>query len=139
MPSISGTACNVTLVRKKQVAGSAPGHFISLDQQAVASLGVGQYTTFPVSAGRHSLAVTWRAGDKLIGLGGFGAGMGALAWSPYSKSVEVDCRPPNNHIFTITSGGFSLDENDRVKLKQVEQLDGDFILERNRYISPGSQ
>jgi hypothetical protein len=138
VPTITSTSCNVTFVRKKQLAGSAPSHFISLDKLTVASLEVGEYTTFPVTEGRHSLAVTWRVGDKLFGVGGFGAGAAALVWSPYTKSVELDCRPPVNYFFTITSKAFSLDENDRVELKHVEQLDGDFILERNRYIAPGS-
>ena len=137
VPTIKGTSCNVTFVRKKQFAGSAPSHYISVDKLTVASLEIGEYTTFPVSEGRHTLAVTWRVGDKLLGVGGFGAGAAALVWSPYTKSVEVDCRSPTNYFFTITSKGFTLDENERVELKQVEQLDGDFILDRNRYIPSG--
>lgn len=137
VPTISGSSCNATFVRKKQFTGSAPSHFISLDKLTVAALAVGEYTTFPISEGRHSFAVTWRVGDKLLGAGGFGASAAALVWSPYTKSVEVDCKPPANYFFTITSKGFALHENDRVEVKQVEQLDGDFVLERNRFISPG--
>lgn len=137
VPAISGPSCNVTLVRKKELAGSAPSHFISLDKLTVAVLEVGEYTTFQVSEGRHSLSVTWQAGDKLLGVGGFGAGAAALAWSPHAKSVAVDCRAPANYFFAIASRGFPPDENDRVELQQVGQFDGDFVLERNRFVSPG--
>ena len=133
VPIVSGTLCNVTFVRKQQFAGSAPSHFISLDKLIVAALEVGEYTTFPVSAGRHSLAVTWRVGDRIVG----GGGVGALMWSPYAKLAEVDCRPPEDYLFTITLRAFGIDENDRVVLRQVEQLEGDFVLDRNSYVPPG--
>lgn len=132
-PKTSRTSCNVTLVRKNQFAGSAPTHYISLDNMVVASLKVGEYTTFPISEGHHSLAVTWRVGDRIVGAGS----VVALLWSPYTKIVEVDCRPSVDYLFAISSAAFVINENDRVKLKQVEKLDGDFALERNRYISPG--
>lgn len=137
VPAVSGPSCNATFVRKRQSAGSASSHFISLDKLTVAALEVGEYTAFPVSEGRHSLSVTWRVADKPFGLGGFGAGAAALVWSPYAKSVVVDCRAPANYFFTIASKGFPADESDRVQLKEIERLDGDFVLERNRFVSPG--
>lgn len=137
VPSAAGPSCKVTFVRKRQVAGSAPSHFIALDKLTVAVLEVGEYTGFPVSGGRHTLTVTWHVGDKVIGAGGFGAGTGAVVWNPYAKSVAVDCRPPDEYFFTVAAKGFPLDEADRVELEQVERLDGDFAPERNRFITPG--
>lgn len=137
VPSVAGPSCKVTLVRKRQVAGAAPSYFIALDKLTVAVLESGEYTAFPVSAGRHSLTVTWHVGDRLHGAGAFGAGAGVLVWSPYSKSLAVDCGAPGGYYFTIAAKGFPLDENDRVELVRVERLDGDFLPERNRFVPPG--
>lgn len=129
VPTILGNSfCNATFVRKKQFAGSAPSHYISLDKLTVAALEVGEYTTFAISEGHHSLAITWRVADT--------PGVFTLHWSPYTKTVDLDCKPPANHFFTITSA-FSWNENDRVEVKKVEQLDGDFALERNKFVTPG--
>jgi hypothetical protein len=136
-PAITGPSCPVTLVRKRQVAGSVPSHFIALDKLTEAVLEAGEYTAFPVSGGRHTLTVTWHVGDKVIGAGGFGAGAGAVVWSPYEKSVAVDCRAPREYFFTIAAKGFPLDEADRVEFERVERLDGDFMPERNRFVRPG--
>jgi hypothetical protein len=137
VPSVAGPSCKVTFVRKRQVAGSAPGYFIALDKLTVALLENGEYTAFPVSEGRHSLTVTWHVGDKLIGAGGFGAGAGAVVWSPYAKSVAVDCRAPGEYFLTVASKGFPLGEADRVELERVERLEGDFAPERYRFVPPG--
>jgi hypothetical protein len=136
-PSVIGDFCNFTIVRKRQLIGSAPTHYIYLDKVAVASLETGEYTSFPVSVGHHSLTVLRRVGDKLHGVGGFGAGVAVLTWSPHLKSVEIDCRSSENYFFTISSNVFALDENDRLELKQVENHESDFILERNKYVAPG--
>ena len=137
VPAISGVSCNATIVRREQFAGSAPSHFISLDKRTVAALEVGEFTTFPVSEGHHSIEVTWRVGDKLLGISGPGTGVGVVTWSSYTKLVELDCIPPASFFFTVTAKAFPWDESDRVVLKQVEQLGGNFALERNRYVSPG--
>lgn len=133
VPTISGASCNVTIVRKKQLAGAAPRYYISLDQLVVAALDVGEYTIFPISQGRHSLAVTWRVADRIVG----GGAAGAIVWSPYTRSLEVDCKPPVDYLFAIAAKGIALDERDRVELNQAEKLDGDFALDGNRYTPPG--
>lgn len=133
VPKVSGSACSATLVRKKQLAGSAPSHFISLDNRIVAALEAGEYTTFDLSEGRHTLGLKWRIMDRMDQ----GMGVIVLTWSPYEKSVEVDCQPPAAYLFTITSKGFVLDDHDRVELERVERLDGDFRLDRNGRVSPG--
>jgi len=137
VPIVSGPSCTFTIVRRRQFAGSAPTHYISLDGVTVASLEVGEYTMFPVSEGHHLLAVTWHVGDKLHGVGGFGAGVAVLAWSPHSKLVEANCQSSTNYSFTITSRAFAIDENDRVEVKAVDRLKGEFSIDQNTYVSPG--
>ena len=134
VPTVSGKSATITVVRKKQFAGSAPTHYISLDGATIATLEVGEYTTFQVPEGNHSLTVTWRVGDK----GAASGGVALLLWSPHSKTVEINCIPSTNYFFTITAKAFTLSEDDRVDLKQVDQLEGDFATEKNRYVSPGA-
>lgn len=137
VPTVTGAACNVTVVRKKQSAGSFPNYYVVLDRLAVASLRPGDYTTFPVAAGRHTLAVVWRVGDTPVTAGGPGGGAAILFWSPHAKFAELNCAPPGDSFFTLTARALPIDENDRVELRQVERLDGDFSLERNRHVALG--
>jgi hypothetical protein len=51
------------VVRKSQLVGSGPTHYISLDGVTVAALEVGEYTTFHLSEGNHTLGLIRHVAD----------------------------------------------------------------------------
>jgi len=131
VPSVTGPFASITVVRKSQLAGSGPTHYISLDGVTVAALEVGEYTTFHLSEGHHTLGLIRHVADT--GLVHFIF----FERRPHSQFVEVDSRSSVNYFFTITDMGFLADDKDRVEFKQVELLEGEFAPTRNKYVSPG--
>jgi hypothetical protein len=131
VPSVTGPFASITVVRKSQLAGSGPTHYISLDGVTVAALEVGEYTTFQLSEGHHTLGLIRHVADT--GLVHFIF----FERRPHSQFVEVDSRSSVNYFFTITDMGFLADDKDRVEFKQVELLEGEFAPTRNKYVSPG--
>jgi hypothetical protein len=131
VPSVTGPFANITVVRKKQVAGSGPTHYISLDGLTVVALEVGEYTTFHLSEGHHTLALIRHVADSGVA--------GIVFWEsrPHSQSVEVNSHSSMSYFFTITDLGFLSDDKARVEFKQVELLEGEFAPDQNRYVTPG--
>ena len=131
VPSVTGPFASITVVRKSQLAGSGPTHYISLDGVTIAALEVGQYTTFHLSEGHHTLALIRHVADRGVA--------GIVFWEsrPHSQFVEVDSHSSMNYFFTITDMGFLGADEGRVEFKQVELLEGEFAPERNKYVSPG--
>jgi len=131
VPSVTGPFASITVVRKSQLTGSGPTHYISLDGVTIAALEVGEYTTFRLSEGHHTLGLVRHVADTgLLHIIFFER-------RPHSQFVEVDIRSSMNYFFTITDIGFLAEDKDRVEFKQVELLEGDFAPERNKYVSPG--
>ena len=131
VPSVTGPFANITVVRKRQSVGSGPTHYISLDGVTIAALEVGEYTTFHLSEGHHTLGLIRHVADT--GLVHFIF----FERKPHSQFIEVDSRSLMNYFFTITDMGFLADDKDRVEFKQVGLLEGEFAPERNKYVSPG--
>lgn len=131
VPSVTGPFASITVVRKKQLAGSGPTHYVSLDGVTIAGLKVGEYTTFHISEGHHTLALIRHVADAGVA--------GIVFWEsrPHSQVVEMDSHSSTNYFFTITDMGFLSADKDRVEFNQVELLEGEFALERNKYVSPG--
>jgi hypothetical protein len=131
VPSITGPFATIIVVRKRQLAGSGPTHYISLDGVIIAALEACEYTTFHISEGHHTLGLIRHVADT--GLVHFIF----FERRPHSQFVEVDSRSSMNYFFTITDMGFLADDKDRVEFKQVELLESEFAPTRNKYVSPG--
>jgi hypothetical protein len=131
VPSISGPFASITVVRKGQLSGSGPTHYISLDGVTIAALEVGEYTTFHLSEGHHTLALIRHVVDTHIAH--------FIFWEsrPHLQFVELDSHSSMNYFFTITDMGFLSADKDRVEFKQVELLEVEFAPERNKYVPPG--
>jgi hypothetical protein len=131
VPSVTGPFASITVVRKRQLAGSGPIHYISLDGVTIAALEVGEYTTFRLSEGHHTLSLMRHVADT--GLVHFVF----FERRPHSQFVELDSRSSMSYFFTITDMGVLANDEDRVEFKQVKLLEGEFAPERNKYVSPG--
>ena len=131
VPSVSGPFASITVVRKRQLSGSGPTHYISVDGVTIAALEVGEYTTFHLSEGHHTLALIRHVADRGVA--------GIVFWEsrPHSQFVEVNSHSAMSYFFTINDLGFLNDDKDRMEFKQVELLEGEFAPERNKYVSPG--
>ena len=131
VPSVTVPFASITVVRKRQLSGSGPTHYISLDGVTIAALEVGEYTTFHLSEGHHTLGLIRHVADTgLVHFIFFERRF-------HSQFVEVDSRSSMNYFFTITDMGFLADDKNRVVFKQVELLEGEFAPERNKYVSLG--
>jgi hypothetical protein len=131
VPSVTGPFASITVVRKRQLAGSGPTHYISSDGVTIAALEVGEYTTFHLSEGHHTLGLIRHVADRNAA--------GIIYWEsrPHSLFVEVDSHSSMNYFFTSTDMGFLSADKDQVEFKQVELLEGEFAPARNKYVSTG--
>lgn len=136
-PVVTGPSATVTIVRKSQFIGSGPTHYIELDGITIVGLRVGQYTKFTVPEGYHSLTVTWFVGDKLVGVGGFGAGVAWIEASPYEKKTGQNFEASKSYFFTLSSTLLDVDNNNRTDFMQVDSLQGEFALEGKTLVPPG--
>jgi hypothetical protein len=65
----------------------------------------------------------------------------------YGRLANFHCTPPDEYFFTINDlawkWNFDLRPNagpkakDMLEFKQVQQLEGDYAVERNKYVPPG--
>ena len=141
LPVVAASAddsATLTVVRRKQFALSGVIFTVSIDGVAMANLASGQYTRFAVSPEKHSLEVRWDIGGMNI-LGG-GTGGAAFIRDPvqtHSKAITVACHTESNCLVAIEAQAFAGNEQERVIVKQVDRLVGDFSLEEKSFTPSG--
>ncbi len=131
--SVSDPACKVTILREKTLFGSAATHYLSLNKVIIAEIDSGEYTSLQIPEGSHSIGVTWRVGDKAASVGS----VDVMKWYAHKKEIKFECKSPEMHHFLVIIKPLSLSENDRIEFKKVEKLDGDFAIEKHKYVKPG--
>lgn len=136
-PAPGEQTSTVTIVRKKQFAGSGITQSIMLDGAFIVNLKANQYTSFKVSAGQHMLGTAWRIGGvAIIGPGGaLGQGISDFL----TRELELDCIAGQHYYLVIEAMGIALHEVDRIRFEQVERLEGDFALDGKDFVPVGSR
>ncbi len=127
----------ITIVRKKQFALSAVLFTVSVDGAPVVNLKPGEYTQYRVLPGEHRVSIQWDIGGLNV-LGG-GPGGGGYITDPvrrYNKKIRIECLSQASCFVIIDAKAFAGQEEERVMLQQVEQLQGDFTTEGKLFISP---
>ena len=132
VPKTANPSCTFTIVRDRQLVLALNTHYVSLDGEFVASLGMSEYTEFSVPEGPHSLGVTWRVIDE------DSLRFRVLGWKDLSVFTDVICEPPTRYFFTTTEGLPWYPEETAI-VEQVNRFEGDFSLADKEYVSPGAQ
>lgn len=130
-PEVSGSSCTFTIVRNRQFVIGLSTHYISLDGDFIASLDMGEYTTFSVPEGAHSLGVTWRVIDENS------IRYRVLAWKDLSASMEVICEPSMTYRFTTTDG-LPWYPDETATIERVDAFAGEFSLDDKEFVPPGA-
>jgi len=131
VPESTGASCTFTMVRDSQLVLTLNNHYISLDGEFIASLGMSEYTRFSVPEGPHVLGVTWRVIDE------DSLRYRVLVWKDLSKTVDVICEPPMAYLFTTTQG-FPWYPEEMAILEQVDEFVGGFSLVDKAFVPPGA-
>lgn len=141
LPVIEASAedsATLTVVRRKQFALSGVIFTVSVDGVAMANLESGQYTRFPVSPEEHTMEVRWDIGGvNILGGGTGGAGFIRDSVQTHKKAIAIRCHIESNCFITIEAQAFAGHEEERVIVKQVDRLEGEFSLEEKSFTPSG--
>lgn len=63
------------------------------------------------------------------------------SYEQYGNFADFHCTPPDEYFFTVNDFAWKWKweyrTGDSLEFKQVQQLEGDYAIERNKYVPPG--
>lgn len=128
LPPVEGPSATVMIARPDKFCGCWANHFISIDGTRIARLRPGQYTSFNISPGRHTLQTTWHVGEPML-LG--------FDFYPYEKALTSNFEPDRKYLFLLNHRCFARKETDRVDLLPVDGFPRQINLEPEHFVPPG--
>jgi hypothetical protein len=114
LPSLTDpkNASEVVVIRKSSIVGATNSYYITLNEQDVFGIKSGEYTTFKVPAGKHTIGV------KCFG-----------GWSPTWKesTIEVSLIPEEKVYFATGPGGSC------AKIESINPAEGTALVTKSTY------
>lgn len=119
---VNGDAATIRVWRTKQICGSYPLNYISVDNRPVAKLAVDQHTFFKVTPGKHTIAVFHSVIDKtIVSSPGPVAIPLVVGYGAYGNSVTETFDSGITYSYLLRSKCMGVDESTRVSIERVAE------------------
>ena len=139
-PEVSGPKAQVVVARRKQFCSSYPLTYLLIDDLPIVALATGQYTSFFISPGSHTLTIRFHVIDAPLLVGGGPAAIPAgVRYGRYGSTASADLAAGEKYKFLITGHCFKLDENERFAIEQQSDWPADAAIDSFRFVEPGPQ